>query len=267
MWNATILVDEFSYERKKDIRDFIASWEVQRIAEIIGENFYLVLWWDGTMLRAIQNTFKDDKPYLGINFWSKGFLLNERWFAKDNGNTFRMVRYPMLSVEVDTGNGKLVHTAFNEVQIKTAWGHMTDLNLMIWEHSKIRLKWDWLIIVTPAWSTWYNISAWWPVLPHTSPNFIATPLLTFEPRNTKPIVFEHNDVVTITNNNERWYEFSIYADSTPVIEKTNKDLVITVKKCKHSVKLLIAASYSDIWKAKVYWEQWFEFIDDISKIN
>ncbi len=259
--NATILCDEFAYERKPDIKAFISSWEVDKIIKIIDEEFYLVLGWDGTMLRAIQGTFKDGKPYLWINFWSKGFLLNERWFTKQNWMSFKTIKYPMLNVEVDTWNWVLRHTAFNEVQVKTAGWHMTDLNLQIWKHSKIRLKWDGIIIVTPAGSTGYNMSAWWPVLPHSSPNFIATPLLTFEPKNMKPIVFESSENATITNNNERWYEFSVYADATPVIEKTNKDVIIIVSKCKTTVRLLIASSYDDIWHSKVYAEQWFEFIE------
>ncbi|EKE30348.1 MAG: Inorganic polyphosphate/ATP-NAD kinase [uncultured bacterium (gcode 4)] len=256
-WNATILVDEFSFKSKPEIAQFIDSSEIQKIINAIHEPFYMVLGWDGTMLRAIQQTFKDNLPYLWINFWSKWFLLNERWFKINDWETFRAMRYPMLDIEVDTWNGKLHHTAFNEAQIKTAWGHMVDLNLQIWDLSKIRLKWDWLIIVTPAWSTGYNISAWWPVLPHTSPSFLATPLLIFEPRNIKPIVLENDKKIIITNNNERWYELSVYADATPVIEKTNKDITITIRKHPKSIKLLIAESNMPIWNAKIFKEQGF----------
>lgn len=259
-WNAMILVDEFTYKSKPEIRDFIEWLEIQKIIDAMHEKFYLVLGWDGTMLRAIQSTFQDNLPYLGINFWSKWFLLNERWFKINDWDTFKILKYPLLDVGVDTWNWVLKHTAFNEAQIKTAWWHMVDLNMQIWNNSKIRIKWDWLLIVTPAWSTGYNISAWGPVLPHTSPNFIATPLLSFEPRNMKSIVFEHDKKVIITNNNERWYELSVYADAIPVIEKTNKNIVVTIKKHSRNVRLLIAESAKENWNSKIFREQWFEFI-------
>lgn len=258
-WNSTILVDNFSRDKKPDISEFVDSVEMQSIIDNIKEKFYLVLGWDWTMLRAIQLTYKDNIPYLGINFWSKWFLLNERWFKMKNWEIFKTIKYPLLEVDVDTWNWVLNHVAFNEVQVKTAGWSLIDLNMQIWQYSKIRLRWDWVIIVTPAGSTGYNISAWGPVLPHNSPNFIATPLLAFEPRNMKPIIFEHDKKVIITNNNERKYELSVYADSVPVIEKTSKDLIIRIKKYKQSVKLLIAQSYLETWNAKIFQEQWFEF--------
>ena len=62
----------------------------------------------------------------------------------------------------------------------------------------------------------------------------------------------------VTNNNERGYELSVYADSIPVIEKSNKDLIVTVRRCKLSARLLIANSDINSWKSKIYREQGFE---------
>jgi hypothetical protein len=76
----------------------------------------------------------------------------------------------------------------------------------------------------------------------------------------KSIIFENNKEVVITNNNERWYELSVYADSTPLVEKNNHDLEIRIRKSKTAVKLLIAGSYEQIWNGKIFSEQWFEMI-------
>lgn len=258
--NAVILADEFSLASKPEIMEFIKSKEALKIANITKEKFYMVLGWDGTMLRAIEQTYKDNLAYLGINFWSKWFLLNEKDFVLKENEVFKKMEYPLLYVEVNDGKNKFRQVAFNEAQVKTSGWHLIDINMQVGDNSKIRLKWDWVLVVTPAWSTGYNISAGWPVLPHTSPNFIATPLLSFEPRNMKSIIFENNKEVVITNNNERWYELSVYADSTPLVEKNNHDLEIRIRKSKTAVKLLIAGSYEQIWNGKIFSEQWFEMI-------
>ena len=59
---------------------------------------------------------------------------------------------------------------------------MADLSFDIGNLSRIQMKGDGLLIVTPAGSTGYNQSAGGPVLPHSSHHFIATPLLPFDPR-------------------------------------------------------------------------------------
>ena len=260
-WKAIILIDDFVHMKKPEIGKFIESSDCEELIKSIWEEFYLVIWWDWTMLRAIQSTYQHSKPYLGINFWTKGFLLNDKKYICSKPQKFKSIRYPFLSVKVDTWSWILEHIAFNEAQVKTAWWHLIDLNLQIWDYTKIRLKWDWILVVTPAWSTWYNVSAGGPVLPHGSKNLIATPLLTFEPRHMKPIVFENDKEVIITNNNERWYEISVYADTTPIIEKTNRNLKVSIKKNYKWVRLLIADNYEKIWNSKIYKEQWFEIME------
>src|SRR5664280_2765329 len=107
------------------------------------------------MLRTVQSCYLEGLPFLGINFGSKGFLMNNHAYIGDY-DTFDSIVHPLLDVKIQTQNANYEHVAFNEAQIKTSGGHLIDLNLIIGERSRIRLRGDGLLIVTPAGSTGYN---------------------------------------------------------------------------------------------------------------
>lgn len=156
--NLEILSDGFLVAKKREIAEFAESETVKALAERLKERTLLVLGGDGTMLRAIRERHGDGLPFLGINFGTKGFLLNRTEDLK-NGGEFSVIRYPLLNVTAKTAEGEKSGIAFNEVQIKTAGGHMVTLDVSIGGHSEIRLRGDGLLVVTPAGSTGYNASA------------------------------------------------------------------------------------------------------------
>lgn len=254
-----ILIDRYKYENNdKNILEFLKSSEI--IAWIFNQiktEVYMVLWWDGTILKAINETCMENIPYLPINFWTKWFLLNSQDSVK-NTNWFSIKKFPLLDIIVKVKWQKVLRNkAFNEVQIKAWWWKMIETDVIVWEHSSINLKWDWLLIVTPAWSTGYNLSANWPVLPHDSNTFIITPLLTFEPKWARSVVFPDSKKVVVKKVNHRKPEVSVYADSTSIIKDFTWDVEIEVKKSKQKVGLLIANSYMKDFDNKIYSEQWF----------
>lgn len=256
IWNSQIIVDDFSFKKNQEIRDFIKNTKfIESMLEKINSQIYIILWWDWTMLRAINSTAEDKIPYLWINFWTKWFLLNDKNYLW--GDSFISKKYPLLDINVKTEKAEFFDRAFNEAQIKAGWGTMIDLDLKIGENSGINLRWDWLLIVTPAWSTWYNLSASGPILPHDSNTFIATPLLVFEPKWVRPVVFPNNMDVKIIKNNERKPKMSVYADSKEIIADYEWEAEIIIKKSSQEVELLIAKSYEKSWNNKIYSEQWF----------
>jgi NAD+ kinase len=209
------------------------------------------------MLRAIRERHGDGLPFLGINFGTKGFLLNR---AEDlqNGGEFSVIRYPLLDVTTETSEGKKSGIAFNEAQIKTAGGHMVTLDVSIGGHSEIRLRGDGLLVVTPAGSTGYNASAGGPILPHSSKLLLATPLLSFEPKRAAPAVFEENETVRVIHSAERGQTLSVFADSQGVLESYGKRVEITVQKRLEAVRLLIPKKTIQAWKRKIFEEQGFK---------
>lgn len=254
-----ILVDRYRYENNdKEVFEFLDDSElIESIFEQIKTDVYMVLWGDWTILNTINETGQEGIPYLPINFWTKGFLLNSKESVK-NTNWFTVKKFPLLDLIVKREWLKILRNiALNEVQIKSWWWTMIKVDVKIWEYSSINLKWDWVLIVTPAWSTGYNISANWPVLPHDSNSFIMNPLLTFEPKWAHPVVFPNSKKVVINKINDRKPELSVFADSTNIVKDFTWNIEVEVKKSRHKVKLLIANSYLKEFENKIYAEQWF----------
>lgn len=267
-WNIKVVYDEIIYNRKEELRIFLdeknPAW-ILRLIDCIKDRFecIVVLGWDGTMLHSIQEFCHLDLPFLWINFWTKWFLLNDRNYISANSE-FIKKEYPMLdcSVKIKWIENDVVYkkSAFNDIQVKAASWRAVNIGIKIWWHSSVNIIWDWILVSTPAWSTWYNSSAHGPILPHSSPNFIATAILPFNPKNFTPVVYEDKDKVVVTNNAERWRPISVYADWISVIESVWDEMEITIKKSKQKVALLIDRSYEKIWDAKVFQEQWFSLI-------
>lgn len=253
-----ILVDKYRIKNKDiDIANFLAREEkLNEIFDRVNQNVYMILGWDGTILKAIWETAEERVDYLPINFWTKWFLLNSRE-AMENHGWFKRKSYPLLDIKVFTEKTEIQAKAFNEIAIKATWAKMVDTDIIVWEYSSINMRWDGLLISTPAGSTGYNRSAGWPLLPHNANTFIATGLNVFEPRWIRPIVFPNKQIVKVHKNNARKPELSIFADDQTVIKNYRWNVDIIVQKSRLKVNFLIANSYLKEFENKVYAEQWF----------
>lgn len=255
--NLEILSDGFLLDKKPEIRRFAESDGIRELSETVGTKTLLVLGGDGTMLRAIRQRHSENVPFLGANFGTKGFLLNR---PEDLAGAERFVRipYPLLEISTKTASGNVSEgIAFNEAQIKTAGGHMVTLGVSVGGHSEITLKGDGLLVVTPAGTTGYNASAGGPILPHSSPLFVATPLVPFEPKRAAPVVFEDADEVVVRHEAGRGQTLSVYADSTAVITASSEPVEILIRKFRNSVTLLIPERAVPHWKRRIFEEQGF----------
>lgn len=259
IWNAHILYDKYRYEANNELQEYLDNPNTKQLIASLKQKTYIVLGGDGSMLRAIEAYHESDIPFLWINFGTKGFLMNQR-DCLDESPELIPFSYPLIDITVKIWDETFHQQAFNEAQIKTSGGHLINLDVVIDSHSHIQLRGDGVLIVTPAGSTWYNTSAWGPILPHSSQNFILTPLLTFDPKNLRPVIFENHQTVTITNEHDRKNGLSIYADSTPIIEKTLEAVEITIQKSTKKVTLLISKKQQHLWQARIYQEQWFNHI-------
>lgn len=253
-----ILVDRYRIENNDiNLANFLAREEkLNELFDTIKNDVFIILWWDWTILKAVYETAEQKIDYLPINFWTKWYLLNSIE-AIENHNWFKRKSYNLLDINITTEEWKTKARAFNEVAIKTWWAKMIDIDVSIWWHSTINLKWDWLLVVTPAGSTGYNRSARWPLLPPNSNNFIATPLLVFEPMWIMPVQFSNKQIVEIHKNNARKPELSIFADDQTLLRNYEWNVDIVVKKSKLKVNFLIANSYLKEYENKVFTEQGF----------
>ena len=145
---------------------------------------------DGTMLAALHDHFKLNKPFFGMNLGTIGFQLNpyqaEDLIARINGA--RAYDMHPLKMTATTADGKKVEAiGFNEVALFRETSHAAKIRIFIddKEPMKESLIGDGVLVSTPSGSTAYNLSAGGPIIPLGSNVLALTPLAPFRPRRWK----------------------------------------------------------------------------------
>ncbi len=250
-FNSLIYYDRYNYDRNSNLREFSQNTYLTALLESVQRRCVLVLWGDGTMLRAIGEYASENIPFLGINFWHKGFLLNHPNWVYPDIPEFETRRYPLLQV---SNNWKKIWNAFNDVHIYSPEGKAISLNVRnsFWE---LELWGDGLILATPAGSTGHSKSYGWPILPHTSKNLVITPKGNIEAQSPKAIEDSHN--ITIQNT-WRKYPLGINLDGAQAyLSRHDEGIYLSVEKSHESIELLISAPHTRDWDKKVMQEQGF----------
>lgn len=243
--------DSFSYERNWDLRDFLGSTFITDLLEEVNRRCILVLWGDGTMLRAIGNHHDKDIPFLWINFGHKGFLLNHPEWVYPEISEFSSRDYPLLEIVI---NWIKIGTAFNDVNIYSPEAKAISLSVSngVWE---LDLWWDGMILATPAWLTWHSKSYWWPILPHKSENLVITPKGNIESQSPKALDDAHT--IRITNTGRK-FPIAVNIDgSQEYTSEANENVQLEIKKSRQTVSLLISQNHIQDWDNKVIREQGF----------
>lgn len=251
-----VIYDDYNIDKKPELTEFLESKKILNILNNLKQDVIMVLGWDWTILKAIRKHYKEQKAFLPINFGTKWFLLNDKEFINKRSE-FVQREYPLMDIKVKIEDKKIKDIAFNEFVIKDTDLKTVDLNITIDEKQVLNIKWDWLLISTPAGSTAYNSSLKWPILPHSSDHFTMPYMAAWEPKLQAPTILENDSVVKIKNQ-WRINSLIIGADSNPILRtKPGQKVKITIKKSKYKVKLLIENSYKKSWDNKVLEEQWF----------
>jgi NAD+ kinase len=141
---------------------------------------------DGSMLRALHDSVKHQKPVFGMNRGSIGFLLNEYREEKlaERLAKAQVVKINPLRMKVKTMAGQTRdELAINEVSLLRETHQTAKLRIKI--DGVVRLDeliCDGIIVATPAGSTAYNLSAYGPIIPLSAGILAITPLSAFRPR-------------------------------------------------------------------------------------
>ena len=142
-------------------------------------DFLISVGGDGTLLSVVRKSYKYDKPVLGINLGTLGFLTDISMeqlpsFIKDLKNNIYKIDNRMM-VEGSINLNKFV--AFNDIVISRK-----SISSMIKIEGKINGKHfnsyfgDGVIISTPTGSTAYNLSVGGPIVYPLTEAFIVTPV-------------------------------------------------------------------------------------------
>ena len=193
-----ICYDDYNIDKNQNLNDFLNSDLLKELINNFKEKIIVVLGWDGTMLRAIKENFDKNMPFLWINFWHKWFLLNSKDSINPNTD-FVERKYPLLEIELKTNWKTKKSVAINEIDIRSGNWKMISLDISLTKKQSINIEWDGILISTPAWSTGYNSSLGWPIIPHTLNAFVLTPKAPWKPKLQAPILMKDDEIIEIKN--------------------------------------------------------------------
>jgi NAD+ kinase len=168
----------FKAFEKKVFQQFIRVYNINE-AEAI-----LVLGGDGAMLHAVSMYYRYGLPFIGFNFGTEGFLLNEPndgILAEIVAGQYKAIESRLLQAELYNKIGEKIGTelAFNDFYFfREAKGR--SCHLLVWINGK-PLLWDsrylsgdGIIVCTPAGSTAYSRAAGGEILTVGTNNLIVT---------------------------------------------------------------------------------------------
>lgn len=223
--------------------------------ELCSETDFLIsVGGDGTLLSVVRRSFKYDKPVLGINLGTLGFLTDINMdqlekFVKDfNAKNYRIDNRMMVQGSLNLNS----FVAFNDIVISRK-----SISSMISIDAKIDGKpfnsyyGDGVIISTPTGSTAYNLSVGGPLVYPLTEAFIITPVaphsLTQRPL-VMPADFEIEFNITDSQG------AVVIVDGQDIYElERNESIKIKIAKQKAKMIHRLERNYFDVLNEKLRW--------------
>lgn len=173
---------------------------------------------DGLMLATLHAHINDGVPIYGMNRGSVGFLMNE---YQEDDLIARLARaeetriHPLAMLATDADGRVSRALAINEVALFRQTYQAAKLRITI--DGKVRLdelQADGVLVATPAGSTAYNLSAYGPILPISSPLLALTAISPFRPRRWRGALLANTARIAIDVLEPAKRPVSAVADST-----------------------------------------------------
>ncbi len=270
IWNSIVCYDDYSFEKNNELRSFLEPANIATIIDSIKKDVVIVLWWDGTMIRAIKENHSRSLPFLWINFWNKWYLLNEKEYVND-WSLYVEKKLQILKIFVNTKSGSKETIAVNEVDIRANSWRPVDILIEVTEYlrnldsqsfiSPLKfnksLRWDWAIIYSWIWSTAYNKSLGWTIIRHNTDLIGITPKAPSNCPSTSILVPSHNLIEV--KNVWRLNPMQINCDWEKIEDIPKwEEFSVEVKSYEEKITFLIPTSYLNIWSSRELEEQGFK---------
>ncbi|MDR1451985.1 MAG: NAD(+)/NADH kinase [Helicobacteraceae bacterium] len=145
-------------------------------------DFLVSIGGDGTLIALARNSFKYEKPILGVNMGTLGFLAdvqaNEIESAIDRilKHDYEIDKRMIIQINAEIGGKKQVMHAVNDLVVRHQKMRMIHIDLVIDGTLANTYYGDALIVATPTGATGYNLSAGGPIVFPRAKNFIFTPI-------------------------------------------------------------------------------------------
>lgn len=167
-----------------------------------GVDMFIVIGGDGKMLGSINGYQHFRKPFFGINFGHKGFLMNNKKDDPINflkGGEFNVFSFPLLELSVATKRGLFKDCAVNDVYVKPL-RPAGSCKLGISINGKTCVKdmlGDGIIVSTALGSTAYNLAAGGSAVMARVKAISFTPNNVHTPVQIKPVILPLDTVISV----------------------------------------------------------------------
>ena len=203
----------------------------------------VVIGGDGTILRIAIDAASANKPVLGINMGTLGFIpeleIEEINLIKAlKTDDFEYDNRLMLDISVIAADGtvKFKRTALNETAIsKGSLSKMIELSVHVSDKKAMSFSGDGLIVCSPTGSTAYSLSAGGPILDPSCSCIAVTPICPHS-LNIKSFVLHSDNKIEVNVNPGSNSAFILADGSEPV--QLNQDDRIIIEKSKLSLSLI-----------------------------
>ena len=209
-------------------------------AELYSQSDLLIsLGGDGTLLGIGRRTARFEKPILGINLGTLGFLTAEEKNYAEKAidqvlhGDFKLEKRMMLECSIATGENRTEGViALNDICITRGNLYkILEFHVYVNDEYVDTLLADGVIICTPTGSTAYNLSAGGPVLKADAEIIAVTPISP-QTLTSRPIVVSAEDVVTVEVKPSREdTPFTVSADGQDNFTLMGKN-VVQIRKAK-----------------------------------
>ncbi len=199
---------------------------------------------DGTILRSVDYSVKNNAPVLGINYGKLGFLseytLNDLKKAINNllQKNYKLESRMLLDIKVYRNKSLIINKlALNDaVLYKGSDAKLVDLRLMSNKHFIYDTRSDGLIISSPTGSTAYSLSAGGAIISPNMKAFIVTPL---NPHNLtiRPMVLSSDDSISVSLSSESQVFLQVDGVTCGKLETSDKIIIKKHIKSMNFIKL------------------------------
>lgn len=173
IYHVTAAMKSFIYYNPEDTRNMELKQEIlTRLQDTVTDptqaELIVVLWWDGTMIKAIQEMKQYDLPFFGVNCGTLGFLLNDVSSVDEMPTTLtwlQAITEPYIEATVKTKTETHHVYAVNDIDINPARSKYPTLTISKPGMPNIKTVQWWLIISSAIGSTGSWVNHKWPMLP------------------------------------------------------------------------------------------------------
>lgn len=202
-------------------------------------DFLISIGGDGTLISLARRSFKYDKPILGVNMGTLGFLTDvqsgeiKRSIDRVLRHDYRIDKRMIMQMNAELDGKKQVLHAINDLVIRHQKMKMIHVSLVIDGVQANVYYGDALIVSTPTGATGYNLSAGGPVVFPYAKNFIFTPICPHSLTQRSLVLPTHFEIeLTIRED-----EGVLIIDGQDMLPMTSKDK-ITLAMSESFVKMI-----------------------------